>query len=518
MKLTSIALRARKTLALLQDYTLAALGNPKLLLRAIRHVLMRKSRALEGLLRTDQISIPTNPAPRDWQDMVQDLSEHMAVLVLHRTGPEGAIGVADLDLASALTYLAAQVRMLEITVNGAPIANGSVALEHALLNARKINLRFLGPDGEAQQLQIEPYSPRGPGTWVSNNPANPILRGVYADSFAQPGLQEAQTLLTGPTLADVAHARPIDVVYTWVNHADPAWAALYAQHKISLPGAVSRISDATALSRFHSNDELRYSLRSVFANLPWVNRIYVFTNCARPDWLSEHDTRLIWVQHEQVIPAQYLPTFSSHAIESFLHRIPDLAEHFLYINDDVFIAKPLDKSAFFAENGCSKAFLDPYGMVSGQATADDPDYLNAARNSAALIRETFGFVPTRLHQHTVFALRQSVLAAIETRWPAELAALRQHKFRSPQDLSIASFLYHHYALGTGQAVESHARTAFVKPQDIRWRHHLAQINAGDLETFCLNEGGKQSPPPDWHKMVESFLAQRFARPAPWERH
>lgn len=517
MKLTSIALRARKTLALLQDYTLAALGNPKLLLRAIRHVLMRKSRALEGLLRADQISVPSKPVPRDWQDMVQELSGHMAVLVLQRQGCAGAIGVADLDLVSALAYLTAQVRVLEITVNGAPIANGSVALEHALLNARAINLLFLGPDGEAQQLQIEPYAPRGPGTWVSNNPANPVLRGVYADSFAQPGLQEAQTLLTGPSLADVARTRPIDVVYTWVNHADPAWAALYAQHKISLPGAVSRISDATALSRFHSNDELRYSLRSVFANLSWVNRIYVFTNCARPDWLSEHDTRLIWVQHEQVIPAQYLPTFSSHVIESFLHRIPDLAEHFLYINDDVFIAKPLDKSAFFAENGCSKAFLDPYGMVSGQATADDPDYLNAARNSAQLVLAELGFVPTQLHQHTVFALRKSVLDEIEAKWPAQLAQMRSHKFRAIHDLNIASFLYHHYAIGTGRALPCHSSTAFIKSLDIRWRHALMTTAETDLETFCINEGGSEGPAGDWHSTVRAFLERKYPQPAPWER-
>ena len=40
--------------------------------------------------------------------------------------------------------------------------------------------------------------------------------------------------------------------------------------------------DAENLARFHNKDELRYSLRSVAQNLPWVRRIHVFTNCARP--------------------------------------------------------------------------------------------------------------------------------------------------------------------------------------------------------------------------------------------
>ena len=30
-------------------------------------------------------------------------------------------------------------------------------------------------------------------------------------------------MLGGPTLGQIAESRPIDVVYTWVNHADPGW-------------------------------------------------------------------------------------------------------------------------------------------------------------------------------------------------------------------------------------------------------------------------------------------------------
>lgn len=506
--------RLHQTLSLLQDYGLAVMGNPRLFWAALRHVLSRKSALAEGLFRATRLPLPpAAPAPMMWGDLVDELAQDTAVLVLGATPEAGSLGVRGQDLPRAVLLLAARAGQVELEVNGQSLQRRGTGFDQAMLTAQRVVLRFADT---GQQLQLEPYFLRDSGQWLSANNDNPILRGVYADVFAQPGKTDAATLLAGISLADLARDRAVDVVYTWVNHADPDWAALYARYKPE--AAATRISDAAAMSRFHSNDELRYSLRSLAAHLPWARRIHVLTNCAPPDWLDPAQDRLIWVDHSQVIPQDCLPTFNSHVIESCLHRIPGLSEQFLYINDDVFIAKPLQKSDFFTDGGASRAFLDRYGMVSGPVSAQDPDYLNAARNSAALIRETFGFVPTRLHQHTVFALRQSVLAAIETRWPAELAALRQHKFRSPQDLSIASFLYHHYALGTGQAVESHARTAFVKPQDIRWRHHLAQINAGDLETFCLNEGGKQSPPPDWHKMVESFLAQRFARPAPWERH
>lgn len=48
------------------------------------------------------------------------------------------------------------------------------------------------------------------------------------------------------------------------------------------------------------------------------------------------------VTHEQIIPnIELLPTFSSPAIETFIHRIPNLSKHFLYLNDDIFLGAPL---------------------------------------------------------------------------------------------------------------------------------------------------------------------------------
>jgi hypothetical protein len=275
--------------------------------------------------------------------------------------------------------------------------------------------------------------------------------------------------------------------------------------------------DATALSRFHSNDELRYSMRSVAQNLPWVRQIYVFTNCAPPAWLKQDHPSVIWVQHEEVIPQVYLPTFSSHVIESFLHRIPGLEKQFIYINDDVFIAKPLGKDFFFDANGCSRSLLEPYGMVSGPVKQGDPDYLNASRNSVALLQDRFGFAPTRLHRHTSFALRRDVLEEIEACWPERFDLLRRNRFRTAQDINVTSFLYHHYGLATGKTLVANAKNAFIKSLDIRWKAQLAEISAGKHDIICLNEGGDTPPSPDWLPSVRRFLRERWPHPAPWEQ-
>jgi len=53
------------------------------------------------------------------------------------------------------------------------------------------------------------------------------------------------------------------------------------------------------------------------------------------------------VRHEDYIPEEYLPTFNSHPIELNFHRIPNLAEHFVYFNDDTFLTAPVEPEDFF---------------------------------------------------------------------------------------------------------------------------------------------------------------------------
>ena len=58
-------------------------------------------------------------------------------------------------------------------------------------------------------------------------------------------------------------------------------------------------------------------------------------------------SKLHFVRHEDFIPSQYLPTFNSHSIELNLHRITDLAERFVFFNDDTFVVAPVKPTDFF---------------------------------------------------------------------------------------------------------------------------------------------------------------------------
>ena len=126
----------------------------------------------------------------------------------------------------------------------------------------------------------------------------------------------------------------IDIVFSWVDGAHDARRELMAQSQVN--GA-----DAGP-DRYRQIDELRYALRSVHAFAPWVRRIFIATDSQAPAWLDADHPRVRIVRSEEFFadPA-VLPTFNSHAIESQLHHIPDLAEHFLYSNDDMFFGRPV---------------------------------------------------------------------------------------------------------------------------------------------------------------------------------
>lgn len=75
---------------------------------------------------------------------------------------------------------------------------------------------------------------------------------------------------------------------------------------------------------------------------PWVRKVYIVTNGQIPFWLNLDSPKIQLIQHSDIADDEsILPTFSSAAIETFIHRIPGLSNNFLYLNDDIFLSAPL---------------------------------------------------------------------------------------------------------------------------------------------------------------------------------
>ena len=111
-------------------------------------------------------------------------------------------------------------------------------------------------------------------------------------------------------------------------------------------------------SRFADNEELKYSLRSVEKHAPWVRNIFIVTNGQIPSWLNLDNPRLKIVTHEELfLNNSHLPTFSSPAIESHIHKIPGLSQKFIYLNDDVMFADNVWPDDFYTHANGQKIYL-----------------------------------------------------------------------------------------------------------------------------------------------------------------
>src|SRR3546814_20539042 len=74
-----------------------------------------------------------------------------------------------------------------------------------------------------------------------------------------------------------------------------------------------------------------------------------------PRWLDANNPRVRVVTHQELYRAKdTLPTFNSSGIETQLHHIGGLAEHFLYFNDDFFLGDFCVPEDFFFANGAMK--------------------------------------------------------------------------------------------------------------------------------------------------------------------
>ncbi|BBH15167.1 MULTISPECIES: stealth family protein [Chromobacterium] len=278
---------------------------------------------------------------------------------------------------------------------------------------------------------------RHPGIFFRDylNKQYPIIR----NEIACPQDEEAILLKHDLALESLLdNTLEIDVVFTWVNGDDPQWQArrtkTLASHSPEHLGLY-----ANDPARFNNHDELRYSLNSVQTYLPWVRRIYIVTDQQCPEWLTPNN-RVRVIDHQELISPCYLPTFNSHVIEAHLHRIPELSEHFIYFNDDVFVARPLPPGHFFRSNGIASLFLSHKSLKAMWARGISTPTLHAATQCAALLEMSFGLKIDTPLIHSYIPLRKSAFEESWHRFNYRILQFLNNRFRQNNDLNLATFL------------------------------------------------------------------------------
>ncbi|KTD15981.1 Capsular polysaccharide phosphotransferase SacB [Legionella lansingensis] len=144
---------------------------------------------------------------------------------------------------------------------------------------------------------------------------------------------------------------PVDAVITWVDGYDPVH-----RHKLeSYLGGIDNTNIAS--TRFNQHGEIHYCVRSLLYFAPWIRTIYIVTDNQIPLIVNDlggspYAEKIQVIDHKTIFLhfEEALPTFNSLTIESLIWRIPNLSDHFIYLNDDCFLVSPVRKEDFIHNN------------------------------------------------------------------------------------------------------------------------------------------------------------------------
>lgn len=390
-----------------------------------------------------------------------------------------------------------------------PWPSGPAARTSLLAHDTTVEVEFweADPDGELVAARRN--------TWADRLPVG--LADRLVDAEVDGVAVRSLPLLLAPGVGECRF--DIDVVYTWVDGSDPDWDAS-RRARLDEAGASAELREASGRARFRDRGELRWSLRSLHLFAPWVRRIHLVTAGQVPAWLDTADPRIHLVEHGDLLPGEALPTFNSHAIETALHRIDGLAEHFVYLNDDFLLGRSVRPETFFTPAGQSVVWFSkvPVGLTDQPGAAP---FLAAAHTNRRLLHDAFGVALTGNLAHAPYPHRVSVLREVAERFAAEVEATARSPFRSPADVSTASSLAQHVGLVTGAAVTGDLAEhplAYVNLSNADVEAQLRRLLSREQDFVCLADHHDQAVGEDTvAALLDDVLGRYYPIAAPWER-
>jgi len=312
---------------------------------------------------------------------------------------------------------------------------------------------------------------------------------------------------------------PIDIVYLWVDGKDPAWLECKECYREG-EGLLDKSKlEGAQENRFSDHQELKYSLRSILKFAPFFNHVYIVTMSQRPEWLLDHPQITI-IDHKDIFKdLSLLPTFNSQALECHLHRIPNLSEHFIYFNDDVFVGLPLTPYDFFTEDGKVKVLFEEGYTVSDNPVVQATLYRQAWVNSNALLDACF--IPEKRHRlcHAPFALKKSWIEQVEDMFPFVFEENSSHRFRAATNYNVTNGLFQYIWYYQNRVVigdlKNQMASMFNDLDLDRNKIALDELKNEPKHTFCIQDcmlGASDKTCKLLHDFMDSYLPD----PAPWE--
>ena len=300
----------------------------------------------------------------------------------------------------------------------------------------------------------------------------------------------------------------IDFVVMWVDGGDPIWQAKKAEYSKSVDTSKNSMNSVKA---YRDWGTFKYWFRGVEKFAPWVNKVYLVTDQQKPSWLNIASEKLVLVDHSDIIRKDYLPVFSANPIESNIHRIPGLSEHFVFFNDDVYLTAPVEPMDFFSEEGLPKyntalSPIVPERYGTGNFQVNDMEIVTSYFSRDEILKNgkflSFkqgwkNILKTLLYRNSKFIcgfwenhLAHPLLkSTMELVWEKETAILEKtsaSRFRNPADTNV--WLFKYWQIASGKYEVSDPKLGDLFSLDNVDSNFWKLLNSGKYKIMCINDG------------------------------
>lgn len=314
----------------------------------------------------------------------------------------------------------------------------------------------------------------------------------------------------------------IDIIVPYVDEFDEEWQKdfdFYKEQEIKAGIQKESNKQAFAEERIRDWDAFRFWFRGVEKNCPWVHKVFLVVQRESqvPKWLDRDNPKLRIVYHDEFIPKEFLPTFSTLVIETFYYRIKDLSEYFIVCNDDFYFLNDIPEDLFFKDDKIiqGQTKMRKKGWVCG-----NKDWEAIINNNNAFLEKYIIKKPVNEFYHYSH-LPDGRVKSFETEFMKKYHdivydAMKVSKFRHPKNL-IPSLLF----------IDTMKYTNFGTLSDrVYSKSHYASINFNtnydkykDCEMMCFNDTAEVGN--DFYycknKLLE-FLRYKLSNKSSFERY
>jgi len=281
----------------------------------------------------------------------------------------------------------------------------------------------------------------------------------------------------------------IDLVYCWVDGNDEKWR----EERDRYIGTTDESTSMNSKARYIDNEELKYSLRSIEKYAPWIRYIFIVTYNQTPSWLNTSHPKIKMISHSDIIPKEYLPCFNVLCIEHFIHKIPELSEHYIYANDDMFINQPVTPETFFTSEGKPTIWLRrfPFRRLQRWCRVNirkkpNHQYDVSIDNASELVQREYGKYYTGFPHHNMDAYLKSFNNKISDEvFKEDLEKTYLNRKRSFSD--IFRVIYSYSALAVKKAVLKYVNQQVSLYMRLDKRDKYKKHIKRNPVLFCLND-------------------------------